>query len=85
MAAAELTAAGRTVLVVERGGFPDTAHLAEDHLRNARTDIGLDHRTLVPSPANPRTLQLGDRTEVVPPWDPRWGSNANTVGGGTRI
>ena len=85
VAAAELTAAGRTVLVVERGGFPHTAHLAEDHLRNARTDIGLDHRTLVPSPANPRTLQLGDRTEVVPPWDPRWGSNANTVGGGTRI
>lgn len=85
VAAAELTAAGRTVLLVERGGFPDTAHLAEDHLRNARTDIGLDHRTLVPSRGNPRTLQLGDRTETVSPWDPRWGSNANTVGGGTRV
>ena len=85
VAAAELTAAGRTVLVVERGEFPDTAHLAEDHLRNARTDVGLDHRTLVPSRGNPRTLQVGDRTETVSPWDPRWGSNANTVGGGTRV
>ncbi|MBP2417585.1 GMC oxidoreductase [Microlunatus capsulatus] len=85
VAAAELTAAGRTVLVVERGGFPDRAHLAEDHLRNARTDIGLDHRTLVPSRGNPRTLEIGGRTETVSPWDPRWGSNANTVGGGTRV
>ena len=85
VAAAELTAAGRTVLVVERGDFPDTAHLAGDHLRNARTDIGLDHRTLVPSPGNPRTLEVGDRTETVSSWDPRWGSNAYTVGGGTRV
>ncbi|SDR73232.1 Choline dehydrogenase [Friedmanniella luteola] len=85
VAAAELTAAGRTVLVVERGSFPDTAELAEDHLRNARTDVGLDHRTLAPSDGNPRTLQLGLRTETVSPWDPRWGSNANTVGGGTRV
>ncbi len=85
VAAAELTAAGRTVLVVERGGFPDTSTLAEDHLRNARTDIGLDHRTLVPSRDNPRTLELAGRTETVSPWDPRWGSNANTVGGGTRV
>ena len=85
VAAAELTAAGRTVLVVERGEYPDTAHLAEDHLRNARTDVGLDHRTLVPSRGNPRTLAVGGRTETVSPWDPRWGSNANTVGGGTRV
>jgi choline dehydrogenase-like flavoprotein len=85
VAAAELTAAGRSVLVLERGAFPDTAHLAEDHLRNARTDVGLDHRTLLPSRGNPRTLQIGRRTETVPPWDPRWGSNAYTVGGGTRV
>ena len=85
VAAAELTAAGRTVLVVERGGYPDTAQLAEDHLRNSRTDIGLDHRTLVPSSGNPRTLLVGDRSETVNAWDPRWGSNANTVGGGTRV
>ena len=85
VAAAELTAAGRTVLVVERGDYPDTAYLAADQLRNARTDIGLDHRTLVPSPGNPRTLLLGDRTETLSAWDPRWGSNAYTVGGGTRV
>lgn len=85
VAAAELTAAGRTVLVVERGDYPATAHLAEDHLRNARTDIGLDHRTLVPSRGNPRTLVLGDHDETVSAWDPRWGSNAYTLGGGTRV
>jgi choline dehydrogenase-like flavoprotein len=85
VAAAELTAAGRTVLLVERGDYPDTAYLAADQLRNARTDIGLDHRTLLPSAGNPRTLHLGDRTEVLSAWDPRWGSNAYTVGGGTRV
>jgi choline dehydrogenase-like flavoprotein len=85
VAAAELTAAGRAVLVVERGDYPDTAYLAVDQLRNARTDIGLDHRTLVPSRGNPRTLLLGDRTETLSAWDPRWGSNAYTLGGGTRV
>jgi len=85
VAAAELTAAGRTVLVVERGDYPDTDYLAADHLRNARTDIGLDHRTLLPSAANPRTLEIGGRTSTVSSWDPRWGSNAYTVGGGTRV
>ncbi len=85
VAAAELTAAGRTVLVVERGDFPATAHLAEDHLRNARTDIGLDHRTLVPSRGNPRTIEVGDHDETLSAWDPRWGSNAYTLGGGTRV
>ncbi len=85
VAAAELTAAGRTVLVVERGDYPDTARLAEDHLRNARTDIGLDHRTLVPSRGNPRTFEVGDRVETLSAWDPRWGSNAYTLGGGTRV
>lgn len=85
VAAAELTAAGRTVLVVERGDYPETAFLAEDHLRNARTDIGLDHRTLVPSRGNPRTLEVGEHTETLSAWDPRWGSNAYTLGGGTRV
>ena len=31
------------------------------------------------------THEVGDRVETVSPWDPRWGSNANTVGGGTRV
>ena len=49
---------GRSVLLVERGDYPDTDHLARDHLRNARTDSGLDHRTLRSSAQNPRTVLL---------------------------
>jgi choline dehydrogenase-like flavoprotein len=70
---------------VERGDYPDTAYLARDHLRNARTDTGLDHRTLRSSAENPRTLLLGPDPVVVPAWDPRYGSNADTFGGGTRV
>lgn len=85
VAACALTEAGRTVLLVERGDFPDLAYLAEDHLRNARTDAGFDHRTLASSTDNPRTLRVGDTTTRLAASDPRWGSNANTLGGGTRI
>ena len=46
VAAWALAQSGRSVLLVERGDYPDTAYLARDHLRNARTDSGLDHRTL---------------------------------------
>ena len=59
--------------------------LARDHLRNARTDSGLDHRTLRSSAENPRTLLLGPDPVVLPAWDPRYGSNADTFGGGTRV
>jgi len=85
VAVCALTEAGRTVLLVERGDFPDLAFLAEDHLRNARTDVGFDHRTLPSSADNPRTLLIGDSVTRLAASDPRWGSNANTMGGGTRI
>jgi choline dehydrogenase-like flavoprotein len=85
VAAWALAQSGRSVLLVERGGYPDTAYLAHDHLRNARTDSGLDHRTLRSSPENPRTLLLGDHPVILPAWDPRFGSNADTYGGGTRV
>jgi choline dehydrogenase-like flavoprotein len=85
VAACALTEAGRTVLLVERGDFPSSAFLAVDHLRNARTDVGFDHRTLPSSSDNPRTLRYGEETTVLAASDPRWGSNATTVGGGTRI
>jgi choline dehydrogenase-like flavoprotein len=85
VAAWALAQSGRSVLLVERGDYPDTAYLAVDHLRNARTDSGLDHRTLRSSPENPRTLLLGSDPVVLPPWDPRYGSNADTFGGGTRV
>ena len=87
VAAWALAQSGRSVLLVERGDYPDTGYLARDHLRNARTDSGLDHRTLRSSAENPRTLLLGTATDpiVVPAWDPRYGSNADTFGGGTRV
>lgn len=85
VAAWALALAGRSVLLVEAGDYPDTAHLAQDHLRNARTDIGLDHRTLRSSTQNPRTLGLGPDSVPVQAWDPRYGSNADTFGGGTRV
>jgi choline dehydrogenase-like flavoprotein len=85
VAAWALTQSGRTVLLVERGGYPDTAHQARDHLRNARTDTGLDHLTLRSSAENPRTLLLGPEPVVLLAWDPRYGSNADTFGGGTRV
>ena len=85
VAACALTENGRSVLLVERGDYPDRTFLAQDHLRNARTDVGLDHRTLMSSVENPRVLQLEDRSVLLPASDPRWGSNAYTLGGGTRI
>ena len=85
VAACALTEAGRWVLLVERGAFPDRAYLTQDHLRNARTDTGLDHRTLPRSADHPRTLLVDGQPLVLPAWDPRWGSNAYTYGGGTRI
>lgn len=85
VSACALTEAGRSVLLVERGDFPDPAFLAADHLRNARTDVDFDHRTLPSSAGNPRTLVVGDSNTTLAASDPRWGSNANTVGGGTRI
>ena len=85
VAAWALAQSGRSVLLVERGDYPDTAYLARDHLRNSRTDSGLDHRTLRSSVENPRTLLLGPDPVVLPAWDPRYGSNADTFGGGTRV
>jgi choline dehydrogenase-like flavoprotein len=85
VAAWALARSGRSVLLVERGDYPDTEHLARDHLRNARTDSGLDHRTLRSSAHNPRTVLLGADPVVLPAWDPRYGANADTFGGGTRV
>ena len=38
-----------------------------------------------PRAGNPRTLEIGGRDRDRAAWDPRWGSNAYTVGGGTRV
>lgn len=84
VAAAALAEAGRRVLVVERGDMPERASLAQDHLRNARTPVGLDDRT-GPSFDEARTLELGGQVLTLDPTDGRWGNNAMTVGGGTRV
>jgi len=82
VAAQELVEAGRTVLVIERGEAPSTGALAHDHLRNPRSDAGLDVLTGPPIAGNPRVAADG---AVVDPSDPRWGNNAMTLGGGTRV
>ncbi|MDX6263908.1 MAG: hypothetical protein QOH84_5596, partial [Kribbellaceae bacterium] len=46
-AAQVLAESGRSVLVVETGGYPSTAALATDHLRNPRSVAGL------PAPTDP--------------------------------
>lgn len=84
VAAWALAASGRTVLVVERGDLPPTGFLAVDHLRNARTTLGFDDR-LAPAPDEWRTLEVDGRVLRLSPRDVRWGNNAMTVGGGTRV
>ena len=85
VAAWALARSGRSVLLVERGDYPDTASLARDHLRNARFESGLDHLTMQSSADNPRTLLVGQDSVVLPASDARYGSNADTFGGGTRV
>jgi choline dehydrogenase-like flavoprotein len=84
-AAQVLAESGRSVLVVELGSYPTTAALAEDHLRNPRSVVGLPALT-DPDPAGrPRVSVVdGVPSRVLPP-DGGWGNNAFTVGGGTRV
>lgn len=84
VAAALLSEAGWSVLVVEAGGWPDTAALATDHLRNPRSAAGLGGPT-VPGPGHPRTVLIGGERLPVGPTDGPWNGNASTVGGGTRV
>jgi choline dehydrogenase-like flavoprotein len=84
-----LAEAGHRVLLVERGPWLSTADLRPDHLRNQRTVAGYsgeyDAPAGPPTAGNPRVFD-GPRGEVVVwPTDFRWGNNAMTVGGGTRV
>jgi choline dehydrogenase-like flavoprotein len=85
VAACALAESGRTVLVVERGDLLSADHLATDHLRNARTGVGFDDRTAPVAADNPRTLEVAGTVIPLAPTDGRWGANAMTVGGGTRV
>ena len=85
VAAWALAQSGRSVLLVERGDYPDTAYLARDHLRNARTDSGLDHRTLRSSAENPRTLLLGLTRSSCRRGTRATAATPTRFGGGTRV
>jgi choline dehydrogenase-like flavoprotein len=84
-AAQVLAESGRSVLVVELGGYPATESLTHDHLRNPRSVAGLPAYTDPDSQGRPRISVVdGVRSQVLPP-DGGWGNNAFTVGGGTRV
>jgi choline dehydrogenase-like flavoprotein len=83
--ACALAEAGRSVLLVEAGGWPQTPELATDHLRSPRMSWGLAARSGPPADGHPRVLEDGARQVVLRPPDPRWSNNAFTFGGGTRV
>ncbi|UFU06225.1 GMC oxidoreductase [Ruania halotolerans] len=85
-AAREFATAGWRVLLVERGGLPGSAELIGDHARSPRASAGL-YSFGGPSSttSEQRTVPTRDGTEQVRANDPRWGNNAMTLGGGTRL
>lgn len=85
VAACGLAEAGRSVLIVETGGWPTTEWLAVDHLHNPRSTWDLESRSGPISVGNPRVLDDGATSILLDPSDVRWSNNAMTVGGGTRI
>ncbi|MER7250621.1 GMC oxidoreductase [Kribbella sp. NPDC000426] len=84
-AACRLAEAGRSVLLVEAGGWPQTPDLATDHLRSPRLNWGLTTRSGPATDGHPRVLEDSSGPVVLHPSDPRWSNNAFTVGGGTRV
>ncbi|SDT05672.1 GMC family oxidoreductase [Microlunatus soli] len=84
-AAQVLAESGRTVLIIEAGDGPETSKLDHDHLRNPRINTGLTPWSGPLGAGHPRTLELGGDRVAVGQSDPRWGNNAFTVGGGTRV
>lgn len=78
-----LAEAGLQVLIIERGDAPAAEALWGDHLRNPRVDAGFTALSGPPAVGNPRVLAPGGLT--VWPSDIRWGNNAMTAGGGTRV
>ena len=85
VAASELTAAGRRVLVVEAGAWPDTSELAGDHIRNPRSEWSVAPRSGPTALGHPRVLSTAAGESILQPTDLAWGNNAFTVGGGTRV
>jgi len=80
-----LAESGRRVLVVEAGGWPSTASLAVDHVRNPRSDWGLLPLSGPDDDHDLRLLSIGDSTRALRPYEPGWANNAMTAGGGSRV
>jgi choline dehydrogenase-like flavoprotein len=85
VAACGLAEAGRRVLIVEAGNWPEIAALARDQLRNPRSSWGLAPLSGPVELDNPRVLDRGNAAEIVHPSDYGWSNNAATAGGGTRV
>lgn len=84
VAAGVLTAAGKRVLLIERGQAQTYATTGRDHLRNQRLSL-YGHNT-GPSDDHPRVVQFADGTvRTVLPWQDGYSANAAAVGSGTLV
>lgn len=81
VAAGVLTAAGLSVLLVERGQSFGTHDLPLDHARSARMHAGPARQVEIGVEATARIVD----DEVVLPTTALWNGNASAVGGGTRV
>lgn len=81
VAARVLTAAGLSVLLVERGPALDVADLPLDHARSARAHTGAARQADIGADATARIVE----DEIVLPRSALWNANAALVGGGTRV
>jgi choline dehydrogenase-like flavoprotein len=81
--AKELAAAGLSVVLLERGGWPSNAGCRKDDLRNQRTSV-LGHTFGPDDTRNPRVMvEPNGRERVVRPSEGSYNNNAACVGSGT--
>ncbi len=84
VAAGKLAAAGKHVLLLERGRAQTFEDIGRDLLRNQR--VNAHGHNAGPDSRHPRVaVDHSGEPVVVPPWDYRYQANAATVGGGTRV
>ena len=84
VAAGVLAAAGKRVLLIERGHTQTFEETGRDPLRNQR--LSLYGHNAGPSDDHPRVIENADgTTKQVLPWQDGYQANAATVGGGTRV
>jgi choline dehydrogenase-like flavoprotein len=84
VAAGVLAAAGKRVLLLERGQWQSFEETGRDHLRNQR--LSLYGHNAGPGADHPRVVGHADGTsQITLPWQGGYQANAATVGGGTRV